>query len=199
MRRSFRTHRLCAIPGVSPRAGMRCPVGALQTPHLPASAGPDLRSPVEALIPSASPGIQPPQNSREHPGVCGVPSERSGCAPYPGFHPGLVCGAPLGHSKRLTYLRAQDWACGAPAPTTHPRVRPSETPKPIEILKARKRLTRIPRSVPPNRSPRAAAGPGRSEHWKRSNPSPRAQRESLTLPRASLRAQARSRGAPSRH
>jgi hypothetical protein len=34
MRRSFRTHRLCAIPGVSPRAGMRCPVGALRTPHL---------------------------------------------------------------------------------------------------------------------------------------------------------------------
>jgi len=33
-------------------------------------------------------------------GVCGVPSERSGCAPYPGFHPGLVCGAPLGHSER---------------------------------------------------------------------------------------------------
>ena len=35
MRRSFRTHRLCAIPRVSPRAGMRCPVGALRTPHLP--------------------------------------------------------------------------------------------------------------------------------------------------------------------
>jgi hypothetical protein len=37
MRRSFRTHRLCAIPGVSPRAGIRCPVGALRTPHLPQS------------------------------------------------------------------------------------------------------------------------------------------------------------------
>jgi hypothetical protein len=35
MRRSFRTLRLCAIPGVSPRAGMRCPVGVLRTPHLP--------------------------------------------------------------------------------------------------------------------------------------------------------------------
>jgi hypothetical protein len=33
MRRSFRTLRLCAIPGVSPRAGIRCPVGALRTPH----------------------------------------------------------------------------------------------------------------------------------------------------------------------
>jgi len=32
------------------------------TPSFPASAGPIPRSPVEALIPSASPGIQPPQN-----------------------------------------------------------------------------------------------------------------------------------------
>jgi hypothetical protein len=32
----------------------------------------------------------------ERPGVCGVPSERSGCVPYPGFHPGLVCSARWG-------------------------------------------------------------------------------------------------------
>jgi hypothetical protein len=35
MRRSFRTLRLSAIPGVSPRAGIRCPVGALRKPILP--------------------------------------------------------------------------------------------------------------------------------------------------------------------
>jgi hypothetical protein len=35
MRHSFRTHRLCAIPGVSPRAGLRCPVGAHRTPQHP--------------------------------------------------------------------------------------------------------------------------------------------------------------------
>jgi hypothetical protein len=35
MRRSFRTLRLCAIPGVSPRAGIRCPVGALRRTILP--------------------------------------------------------------------------------------------------------------------------------------------------------------------
>ena len=35
MRRSFRTLRLCVIPGVSPRAGMWCPVRALRMPHLP--------------------------------------------------------------------------------------------------------------------------------------------------------------------
>jgi hypothetical protein len=40
------------------------------------------------------------------PGVCGVPSERTDCAPYSGFHPGLVSVAPLGHSKRLTFPRA---------------------------------------------------------------------------------------------
>jgi hypothetical protein len=45
MRRSFRTHRLCAIPGVSPRAGMRCPVGALRTHHLP-----------RAFLPRTEPG-----------------------------------------------------------------------------------------------------------------------------------------------
>jgi hypothetical protein len=35
MRRSFRTLRLCTVPGVSPRAGMQCPVGALRKPILP--------------------------------------------------------------------------------------------------------------------------------------------------------------------
>ena len=46
MRRSFRTLRWCAIPGVSPRAGMRCPVGALRTPHNP-------QSPHRLHVPSA--------------------------------------------------------------------------------------------------------------------------------------------------
>jgi hypothetical protein len=45
VRRSFRTCRLCAIPGVSPRAGIRCPVGALRTPQ----------HPFEALIPRRQP------------------------------------------------------------------------------------------------------------------------------------------------
>ena len=63
MRRSFRTLRLCAIPGVSPRAGMRCPVGALRAPHLPraflhlheAAAGPGRSEHwnVDTLIPLA--------------------------------------------------------------------------------------------------------------------------------------------------
>jgi hypothetical protein len=45
MRRSLRTLRLCCIPGVSPRAGMRCPVGALRTPH-------NLQSPHRLHVPS---------------------------------------------------------------------------------------------------------------------------------------------------
>ena len=53
MRRSFRALRLCAIPGVSPRAGMRCPVGALQTPHNP-------QSPHRLHVPSAP--VPSPQN-----------------------------------------------------------------------------------------------------------------------------------------
>ncbi len=63
-------------------------------------------APVGALIPSGSSGTLPPQNRSEHTRVCGVPSERFGCASYPGFHPGLVCGAPLGHSERLTFSEA---------------------------------------------------------------------------------------------
>ena len=54
-------------------------------------------SPAPALVPC---NRKTGENTR---GVCGVPSERSVCAPYPGFHPGLVCDAPLGRSERLTF------------------------------------------------------------------------------------------------
>jgi hypothetical protein len=64
MRRSFRTLRLCAIPGVSPRAGIRCPVGAIRTPHpaerdrSEASLGSDHQNPSRTarkpLLPRAS-------------------------------------------------------------------------------------------------------------------------------------------------
>ena len=73
-------------------------------PNVPCERRTDPAEPLKALIPSASRGTLPLQNRRERQGICGVPSERSGCAPYPGFHPGLVCGAPLGHSECLTSL-----------------------------------------------------------------------------------------------
>jgi hypothetical protein len=50
MRRSFRTLRLCAIPGVSPRAGMQCPVGALRTPRLPRAPAPKPQHTCSATI-----------------------------------------------------------------------------------------------------------------------------------------------------
>ena len=57
MRRSFRTLRLCGIPGVSPRAGMPCPVGALRTPHHP-------RAPTASASPAPSaPSAPSPQNT----------------------------------------------------------------------------------------------------------------------------------------
>ena len=118
-------------------------------------------APVETLIPSASTGTRPLQNRCEHPGVCGVPSERSGCTPYPGFHPGLVYDAPLGHSERLTF----------PEPSCADLI-PQSTPK----------------YTKPHRD-RDGASTGSDQ------PLPRAQRENPILPRASLRAQDRSRGA----
>ena len=63
------------IPGVAPRAGMPCPVGA----------------PTQALkLTDAAACLGE--------ALCGVPTERNPSThPYPGLHPGLVCCAPLGH------------------------------------------------------------------------------------------------------
>jgi hypothetical protein len=58
LRRSFRTLRLCAIPGVSPRAGMRCPIGALRTPH-------QHRAPTASASPPSPP---PPHHHHNTPG-----------------------------------------------------------------------------------------------------------------------------------
>ena len=128
MRRSFRTLRLCARPGVSPRAGIRCPV--------------------EALIPSASPGTRPPQNRCEPPGACGVPSERTGCVPYPGFHPGLVCGAPLGHSERLN-------SPGHPAPESV-----GNATSPVHKTPTKKPTRESPKSGPNTKSAPSGSGTG---------------------------------------
>jgi hypothetical protein len=75
-------------------------------PNVPCERRTDPAEPPPPTSPSASPGTLPLQNRSEYPGLCGVPSERTGCAPYPGFHPGLVCSAPLGHTERLTIPEA---------------------------------------------------------------------------------------------
>ena len=90
----------------------------------------------------------------ERPGVCGVPSERSGCVPYPGFHPGLVCGAPLGHTERPT----------SPEP---PRLHASNAITATHLVNddyffSWATITTPLRDRLPSNP--AAAGPGRSEH-----------------------------------
>jgi len=84
MRRSFRTHRLCAIPGVSPRAGIRCPVGALRTPYHPQSPH-RLRVPTFPTAPTPSPQhigsttiVFPQRRQPNHPIEGHTPNPRSG-------------------------------------------------------------------------------------------------------------------------
>ena len=69
--------------------------------------------------PAPAPALGHRNTGQSTPGVCGVPSERSGCAPYPGFHPGLVCGAPLGHSEHPS----------SPELPCERRAEPAEPPK----------------------------------------------------------------------
>ena len=90
----------------------------------------------------------------ERPGVCGVPSERSGCVPYPGFHPGLVFGAPLGHSERRT----------SPEPPRLQRLQRLQRNTPVQRRLFFLNGDNHPplRDRPPSNP--AAAGPGRSEH-----------------------------------
>ena len=84
----------------------------------PASAGPIPQSPRRGTDPQRKPRHSATAKQVRAPGgVCGVPSERTGCAEYPGFHPGLVCDSPLGHSERLTSPEA---SC---APTKRQRER----------------------------------------------------------------------------
>jgi hypothetical protein len=106
MRRSFRTHRVCAIPGVSPRAGIRCPVGALRTPHLPRASlraqAPARGAPSRHLSPAPAPALRHRKTGESTRGYAAFLQNAPAVRHTPGFHPGLVYGAPLGHSKRLT-------------------------------------------------------------------------------------------------
>jgi hypothetical protein len=87
--------------------------------------------------PGQRPGIKVPQNfgvlkerciplDRQRAGaLCGVPSERIPFRVSPGFHPGLVCSAPLGHRASRSGVRIL-WAgmgCFVGAPSCVPLVR----------------------------------------------------------------------------
>jgi hypothetical protein len=76
-------------------------------------------APVEAPIPQRQHRHSATAKQVRAPGVCSVLSERSGCTPYPGFHPGLVCSAPLGHSEEPSF----------PELTCEHRTGPAEPPK----------------------------------------------------------------------
>ena len=119
IRQAERDRSGASIGTYSPYSPSRASAKAQLAPTFPASAGPIPRSPVEAPMPSASPSTPPPENRCGPPGACGVPSERSGCAPYPGFHPGLVYCAPLRHSERLT----------SPKPSCERRTGPAKPPQ----------------------------------------------------------------------
>ena len=126
---------VCRVPRVSPWAGMPCPVGALRRPSdslawqtgrqrdLGRSA-PWRRTP-HPLARSAK--AHPSQSllSARRPRSCGartrdapfeglsytadaafLQNASAGCVAYPGFHPGLVRHAPLGHSEAPANLLA---------------------------------------------------------------------------------------------
>jgi hypothetical protein len=76
-----------------------------------------------------SEGTPHPRRADGYPGGCGVPSERVGCLlANPGFHHGLVCGAPLEH-------------CG-------PRPRPPDHPTHLHVHAPRGCSPGVTRPVP---------------------------------------------------
>ena len=52
--------------------------------------------------------------------LCGVPSERIPFRVFPGFHPGLVCSAPLGHQASRSGVRTLWASMRCPASGTEP-------------------------------------------------------------------------------
>jgi hypothetical protein len=174
MRRSFRTLRLCAIPGVSPRAGMRCPVGALRTPHpaerdrSAASLGSDHQNPSRTarkpLLPRASSASAGPipRSAKIRP----AERDRSGASL------GGEQQNPLAHSAKAQSSpelpqRAQDRSRGAPkyaqaergrsaaslgSDHQKPLAHSAKAPPPQSFLSER-------RTDPAERSTTASAGP----------------------------------------
>ncbi len=155
-------------------------------PNVPCERGTDPAEPLSRHgSPAPAPLLRHRKTGESTPRACGVPSERSGCAPYLGFHPGLECGAPLGHSERIT----------SPEPP-RPQRQHHNTPVQRQLFSSWATIKPSPYRDRPSSNP-AAAGPGRSEHR---NVDilipPRAPARKPNWPQRSLRAQDRSRGAP---
>ncbi len=116
MRRSFRTLRLCSIPGVSPRAGMRCPVGALRTPYFPRAP----TAPTPAPQQTCSTTIIFPHRQQSTTPIEGqAPNQRSGSGTGPERALEAITQSPRATARKLilprAYLRVQDRSRGAPS------------------------------------------------------------------------------------
>jgi hypothetical protein len=196
MRRSFRTLRLCAIPGVSPRAGMRCPVGALRTPHPPQSLPAPPRSGSGIGPERALEAIKPlPRAQRESLAGPNVPCER-----------------PPNHAKRSGSGRSEHWNVDTLIPIARQRESLAGPNVPCERRTdpAERRLGTNPKRQPWHSATAKQVGaPGVTRRSFRTlrlcaipGVSPRAGMRcpvgalrTSHLPRAFLRAQDRSRGA----
>jgi hypothetical protein len=192
MRRSFRTLRLCAIPGVSPRAGMQCPVGALRTPRLPRAPAPEPQhtcsatiifphrqqstTPIEgqALNQPSSSGLGPeraleaikPLSSRNSAKASSYPElpceRRTDPAEPPSRHRPLAPAPALCHRKTGVLTFPTS---AAPTRRAPPPTRPlAPAPQPTST-KPPYSGTGYPKGQAPNHP--AAAGSGRSEPWRR--------------------------------
>ena len=116
MRRSFRTLRSCAIPGVSPRAGMRCPVGALRMPHLPRAPAPPTPAPQHTCSTTI---IFPHRQQSTTPIEGQAPNQRSGSGTGPERALEAITKNPSRAARKpllpQAYLRVQDRSRGAPS------------------------------------------------------------------------------------
>ena len=114
--------------------------------------------------------------------------------PYPGFHPGLVCRAPLGHLKGVAVRpraahenRAERCQARASLGGEHPT--PSRKARKLILPRAYSANGGLMPRSPAHQNPSGAVS-GRSEPWRRTPQPPRAQRESSSSSEPPQRAEA---------
>jgi hypothetical protein len=97
-RTGYRLHPNGACAFLTPER-LRARTGSRYRPNGAAHTSPGCNPGEWSMNRRRSEGTPHPGHAVGHSGGCGVPSERVACLlANPGFHPGLVCGAPLGHS-----------------------------------------------------------------------------------------------------
>jgi len=119
MRRSFRTLRLRAIPGVSPRAGMQCPVEALQTPYFPRAPTAPTPAPQQTYSTTI---IFPHRQQSTTPIEGQAPNQRSGSGIGPERALEAITQTPRATARKPLLPRASSASAGPiprSAPPTH--------------------------------------------------------------------------------